>query len=254
MSDVSLDLVLVPGFLCDERLFAHQVSGLAARPGAGEVRVADITAETTIEAMAESVLAQAPERFAVAGLSLGGIVAAQVAHVAPQRVAGVALLDTNLAEPDRRQLDQRAAWADRVRAGDLFRLVVDDLVEPLTNDVLSHAPLIIDMALRAGADTFVRQNEALLHRRDRRDDLASFSEPVLIACGREDVLCPPRLHADLSERLGCPDPVVVADAGHLSTIDQPEALTSALWAWMNRCDNRNQLTPTGGESNEYTTT
>lgn len=249
---MSLDVVCVPGFLCDERLFAAQLRAFQELPQVRSVAVADVTASSSIESMANDVLAAAPERFVVIGLSMGGIVAAQLAHAAPDRLGGVALLDTNLAAPEREQLERRAAWAERVRDGELYRVVVDELVVPLTRNVAANAGLIVDMALQCGADTFERQNEALLHRRDRRDDLLEFPAPVLIACGSEDGLCPPQLHRDLAARTRRAEFAEVEAAGHLSTIDQPNAVSEMLGTWLNCCE-KHQPQPGGGEANEYIT-
>ena len=93
-------LVMLPGSMCDHRLFAHQFEALG--PG---VVLGDLTQHSSIEDMAEQVLAIAPDRFAVAGLSLGGIVAAEIAARSPERLLGLAVMDTNLAMPDSQQLE-----------------------------------------------------------------------------------------------------------------------------------------------------
>lgn len=222
-------LVLLPGAMCDHRLFAGQLHALG--PG---VMVGDLTRSDSIEQMARDVLDAAPERFAVAGLSLGGIVAAEIAHQAPERLHGLALLDTNLAMPDGRQLAQRAQWAHRVRAGEFARVIAEDLVFPMTSKTEHHG-VVFDMAYRTGATTFLQQNEALLHRRDRRQDLASITAPTLVACGREDVICPPHIHRDLAARIPGAELIEVDGAGHLATIDQPKALTSAIEHWLTVC-------------------
>ncbi len=225
-------VVLLPGSLCDERLFTAQIDALGADH---DVHVGDLTRSSSIEAMADDVLARAPDRFAVAGLSLGGIVATELASRAPERLTGVAVLDTNLAIPDGLQVERRTAWAQRARSGEFAQLIADEFVEPMTADAVAHGGLIFDMAFEAGVTTFLRQNEALLQRRDRRDDLASLSVPVLVAAGREDRMCPPHLHEDLAARTAHAELVLVDGAGHLSTIDQPAALNDALQSWLRRC-------------------
>lgn len=224
-----IPLVLLPGSMCDHRLFTDQLDELGP-----DVVVGDLTRGESIEQMALDVLDAAPERFALAGLSLGGIVAAEIAHCAPHRLHGLALLDTNLALPDGQQLETRAAWARRVRSGEFAAVVAEHLVVPMTVHS-EHSALVFDMAFGLGAATFLQQNEALLHRRDRRDDLASLSVPILVACGRQDELCPPQIHRDLATRTPGTEFVVVDDAGHLATIDQPKALTRVLENWLTVC-------------------
>lgn len=247
---MTVDVVMIPGFLCDGRVFESQVEALRAHPATDSVSVADITSADSIEAMATTVLDHAPERCCIVGLSLGAIVAAEIGHIAPHRLDGVALLDTNLDRPDDVQIARRRRWAEDVDAGRFLQVVHDHLVDPLTADPGAHGPLIVDMATRCGAPTFVQQNTALLHRRDRRDDLASLSVPILIACGREDELCPPRLHRELAERHPGAHLVVVDGAGHLSTVDRPDELSAALADWLTDCENHRQL-PTGGIRNAH---
>lgn len=238
---MTLPVVLLPGSMCDAALFSGQLESLGSAASVG-----DLTRSSTIEAMAADVLYDAPPMFAVVGLSLGGIVAAEVAMQAPSRVTGVALLDTNLALPDGAQQENRRRWRDVVRTGRFDELI--ETVDHLTIDPESHGQTIVDMAKRVGPEAFIRQNEALLHRRDRLNDLASLSCPVLVACGREDQLCPPSMHRDLAGRIPHARLSIVDGAGHLSTIDQPEELTSLLAQWLNLCT-INQ--PMKGNTHEY---
>ena len=238
---MTLPVVLLPGSMCDATLFAGQLESLGSAASVG-----DLTRSSTIEAMAADVLNDAPPEFAVAGLSLGGIVAAEVAIQAPSRVAGVALLDTNLALADEVQQANRRFWPEFVQAGRFNELI--ETVDHLTINPKTHGQAIIEMATRVGPEAFLRQNQALLHRRDRRNDLASLSCPVLVACGREDTLCPPAMHRDLANRIPHAQLSIVDEAGHLSTIDQPEELTSLLAQWLNLC-NTNQ--PMKGTAHEY---
>lgn len=222
--------------MCDHRLFAHQFEALG--PG---VAFGDLTQHSTIEEMAQHVLASSPDRFAVAGLSLGGIVATEIAARAPERLLGIAVIDSNLAMPDSQQLEHRVAWAQRVRAGGFANLIADELVEPLTRYPDMHGPLVFDMAIGLGPATFLQQNEALLHRRDRRDDLASLAVPVLVACGADDTLCPPAFHQELAARSPGAHLIVIEGSGHLSTIDRPDQVTTALQAWLAHCSQHTNI-------------
>ncbi len=228
---MSPPVVFLPGSLCDERLFAHQTSALS-----GPSQVADLSLDGSIEAMAERVLREAPAQFALAGLSLGGIVAAEVASSAPERVAGLALIDTNLDAPDEAQLNTRHRWADDVREGHFGR-VVDEILPSMTVSLAELGPLITAMAAAIGPEGFLNQNDALLNRYDRRPIVSTLTCPTLIACGSEDKLCPPQLHADLAARAPQARLVVVEQAGHLSTIDQPARLTEVIGSWLEMCNN-----------------
>ena len=190
---MTLPVLFLPGSLCDGRVFAGQ---LAAYDNA---QVVDLTRSSTIEGLAADVLAAAPPRFALVGLSLGGIVASEITHQAPDRVAGVEMLDTNLAEPDDEQLSTRRSWAERAQAGQLSQLV-SEMVPSLTIDSLVQRDVIMSMASNLGSEVFARQNDALFHRRDRRENPDRFDGPVLVACGSYDLVCPPSL--DRSSRTG----------------------------------------------------
>jgi pimeloyl-ACP methyl ester carboxylesterase len=112
-------------------------------------------------------------------------------------------------------------------------------VPALTISPEAHGPLIVEMATAVGPAGFLRQNEALLHRRDQLSIVSRFQGPILIACGSDDRLCSPRVHADLAARFAHARLLVVEQAGHLSSIDQPVALTSGLMDWLDDL-NRNQ--------------
>ena len=199
--------------------------------------------------MATRVLSEAPERFAVVGLSMGCIVAAEIAHLAPERLLGMALIDFNLDAPDDQQNRTRRRWADDVRGGHFDR-VVDEIAPTVTISPEAHGPLIADMARTVGPEGFLKQNEALLDRHDRRPIVSSFQRPLLIACGRHDQLCPPRLHADLAARVPHATLVVAERARHLSTIDQPARLTSAIESWLQMCKNHQPRRVNCYESNK----
>jgi pimeloyl-ACP methyl ester carboxylesterase len=240
---VTVPVLFLPGSLCDERVFADQLREID-QPS----QVADLTLDDSFAAMATRVLSEAPERFAVVGLSMGGIVAAEIARLDPARLLGMALIDFNLDAPDDVQNRTRRRWADDVRAGHFLR-VVDEIAPTMTISPEAHGPLIADMARTVGPEGFLRQNDALLDRHDRRPIVSSFERPVLIACGRQDQLCPPRLHLDIAARVPDATVVVAERAGHLSTIDQPARLTNAIESWLQMCKNHQ---PRRVNSHEYT--
>ncbi|MEO0491920.1 MAG: alpha/beta hydrolase [Actinomycetota bacterium] len=223
---MSLPIVLLPGSLCDERLFAELDLGDHA------LVHADLTRSDSITGMARDTLADAPARFIALGLSLGGIVATEMAALEPGRVAALIVLDSNLAPVDPAQVERRERWRSDVRAG-LLAAVVEEMVPSLTVDPAVHGPLVVDMAMAVGPDGFLAQNHALLHRtRDRRPELARFPGPVFVGYGYADAICPPALHAELVAHRSDAELVGFDEAGHLVTLDQPEALSAALRRWI----------------------
>lgn len=223
---MSLPIVLLPGSLCDERLYAGVDFGDV------ELVHADLTRSDSITGMARDVLAAAPDRFIAVGLSLGAIVAVEAAALAPERVAALVLLDTNLAPIDPAQAERRERWVSDARSG-LFTSIIESLVPDLTADPATHGPLIVDMARSVGAAGFLNQNHALLHRtRDRRPELARFPGPVFVGYGYADAVCPPALHAELVVHRSDAELVGFDEAGHLVALDQPEALSEVLRRWI----------------------
>jgi pimeloyl-ACP methyl ester carboxylesterase len=225
-------LVLLPGLLCDAALWAPQVEALAdiATP-----IVADLTLDESIEAMAARVLAEAPPRFALAGLSMGGYVAMTVARLAPERVTRLALLDTNARADSPEQTARRRALialADQGR----FNEVPPALIPALLSDRHQQDPtltaLVTDMALRVGPAAFVRQQTAIMTRPDARPTLGAIACPSLVLCGAEDSLTPPALHEEIRDALPDARLDVIPASGHLSTIEQPAAVSAALRDWL----------------------
>mgnify|MGYP002878624282 CR=1 FL=1 len=224
-------LVLLPGMMCDARLWAPQMAALGRRA----VLHAPLTEHDTVGALAASVLAAAPPRFALAGLSMGGIVAMEILRQAPERVERLALLDTN----PRAELPQtRAAREPQIaaaRAGRL-RAVMRDELKP---NYLVDSPgkpaildLCMDMALTLGPDVFVRQSRALAARPDQTATLAAWRGPALILMGAEDRLCPRDRHDQMHALLAGSTLTIVDAAGHLPTLEQPQRTTAALVRWL----------------------
>ncbi|SIS72609.1 Pimeloyl-ACP methyl ester carboxylesterase [Roseivivax lentus] len=231
-----LPLVLLPGMMCDARLFGPQIDALS---GARDVQVPGIGAASDMGALARAVLDGAPPRFALGGLSMGGIVAMEVARQAPDRVAGLALMDTNpLAEAEAIRA-RRAPQIEKARAGHL-RAVMRDEMKPnyLTDGPCRDAilDLCMDMAMDLGPEVFVRQSEALRDRPDQTDRLRAYAGPALILCGEDDALCPLKRHTLMHALMPRSTLIVVPGAGHLPTLEQPEAVSAALDAWLKEID------------------
>jgi pimeloyl-ACP methyl ester carboxylesterase len=231
---MSNTLILCPGLLCDAALWRSVVDGLS---GLATVQVADFTSQESISAMAETVLENAPDRFALGGLSMGGYVAQEVMRRSPERVTRLALLDTSARKDGAAQSLRRKdliALAGRGR----FRGVTPSLMPLLVHpDRLEDAALtdeIQDMAERVGADAFLRQQTAILGRVDGREDLKRIHCPTLVLCGREDQLTPLDAHIEMAESIAGADLVVLGNCGHMSTMERPADVTAAMRAWLER--------------------
>jgi pimeloyl-ACP methyl ester carboxylesterase len=228
-----LPLVLVPGLLCNELLWAPQSEALAdiAAPW-----LADTMRHDNFPDMAAALLAAAPPGpFALAGLSMGGYVALEVMRQAPQRVARLALLDTN-AHPDtpekRKARQDFIALAERGR----FLGVTDALLPLLVHpDRLQDATLVATiktMAKQVGVEAFVRQERAIMDRIDSRPHLPAIRCPTLVLCGRDDRLTPLDAHEEIARGIPHAELAVIDDCGHLSTLERPEPVNAALRRWL----------------------
>lgn len=225
-------LVLVPGLLCTRALWEPQIAGLA---DVAHMTVADHMRHDTMTGIAESILATAPHRFALAGLSMGGYIAFEVIRLAPERVTKIALLDTgSRADTPERSAARReliaTAERDGTRAAQERRMPVLVHKERMMDKAL--VDLILRMGEDTGVDAFRRQQMALMGRPDSRPMLKGIQCPALVLVGREDALTP----LDLSQEIvnGIPNAKleIVSDCGHLSTLERPEAVNRALRAWL----------------------
>ena len=225
-------LVLLPGSMCDARLFAPQVATLGRLRA---ILVGTLAHDDGVEAMARRVLWDAPARFALAGLSLGGIVAMRVVALAPERVSRLALLDTNhLPEPPE-VAAARAELVARALNGRLRAVMRDDLKPRYLADGPNRAAtldLCMRMALDLGAEVFARQSRAISRRPNATEALRSVRVPTLVLCGAEDALCPPARHCAMRDLVPGAELEIIAGAGHLPVLEAPEATNRALNAWL----------------------
>jgi len=231
MSD-PLPIVLVPGLNCSARLYAEQVTALW---GCGPVTIADHRRDDSMAAIAARILAMAPPRFALAGLSMGGYIAFAMVREAPERVARLALLDTSARPDTPEQTERRRSMIALAESGRFAE--VPDLLFP----VFVHRDRHGDEALRAivrtmaeetGPQAFVRQQHAIMNRPDCRPLLKSIRCPTLVLVGDGDALTPPMLSEEIAAGIGDAHQVRVPDCGHLSTLERPEAVNRALVEWL----------------------
>lgn len=225
-------LVLVPGLLCDDGLWAPQVAHLA---DVAEITMADPGAGETVDEIAANLLARAPARFALAGLSMGGYIAFSVLRQAPERVERLCLLDTNARADREEQKDQRRQLIEMTESGRFMEAVRTTRPFLIHPDRMEDAALnaqIDAMAERVGAGTFARQQRALLDRPDSRSDLGRITVPTLVVCGRQDALTPPKVHQEIADGIPGARLTVIEDCGHLSPLEQPAAVSALMRLWL----------------------
>ncbi|MEN2988307.1 alpha/beta hydrolase [Tistrella sp. BH-R2-4] len=234
MSD-RLPLLLLPGLLCDHDLWASVLTGLSDQ---AQMTVADLTRDDSVSAMAARVLDEAPTgRFALAGLSMGGYVAQEIMRQAPERVIGLALLDTSARPDSDDQKLRRRALIDLAGRG-RFKGVTPKLLpmliheRRLSDDALTGR--IMAMAERVGQAAFVRQQEAIIGRVDGRGDLSRIACPTLVVCGRDDALTPLPLAEEMAAAIPGAMLRVVEDCGHLPPMEKPDEAVTVLADWLDR--------------------
>jgi len=226
------DLVLIPGLLCNRELWAHQIAHLAH---IAQISVADVTKDDAIAGMAQRLLAKAPDRFALAGLSMGGYVAQEVMRQAPDRVSHFALLDTSARPDTDDQRARRRGLIDLSRHGQ-FKGVTPRLLPLLIHpDRLDDSLLvarITAMAEDVGQAGFVRQQTAIMERIDSRPTLPQIDCPTLVVGGVDDLITPPEVIREIADLIPGAALHLLPNCGHLSTMEEPEAVTALMLDWL----------------------
>jgi pimeloyl-ACP methyl ester carboxylesterase len=222
---------MLPGLLNDQRLWEQQAEALS---GQANVRIADLTRDNNVSDMAHRVLDEAPPRFSLAALSMGGYVALEIMRLAPQRVQRLALFDT-MASPDS---EERAAnrrglleLAERGR----FIGVSSQLLPRLIHQRWLGTPiadLVQQMATVVGKDGFIRQQQAILNRRDAVPLLSEIRVPTLIVVGDQDQLTPVAEAQLMHARIPGSRLVVLPECGHLPPLELPDRSTALLREWL----------------------
>lgn len=225
-------LVLIPGLACTPRLFEAQITALS---GERNVIVADHTCDDSIREIAARLLGNAPERFSLAGLSMGGYVALEVMRQAPGRVERLALLDTS-ARPDtpeaRQDRERLIALAEADRFDDIHSRLWPRLVHPDHQADGALQDVVIEMMRQTGPEAYIRQQRAIMGRPDSRPLLPGIEIPTLVLVGEGDAITPPEIAREMAEMIEWASLVVVPEAGHLSTLEQPERVAQALRLWL----------------------
>jgi len=227
-----LPILLIPGLATSARLYAPQLPALWTR---GPVTIADPVHDETLAAIAARILADAPPRFALAGLSMGGYVSFEILRQAPERVAKLALLDTT-ARPDAPEATARREKQIKMVEDGQFDLMAQflypGLVHPDRKDDTAFRAEVLAMMKEPGETAFIRQQKAIMGRPDSRPLLPRIACPALVLVGEADQLTPPAIAAEMAAAIPNARHVIVPAAGHLSTLEQPQAVTAALMEWL----------------------
>lgn len=231
-ADAPLEVVFLPGLLCDERLWADQVEALG---DIAHTTVARLDTADSMEAMATLALNQAPAgAFMLVGMSMGGYVAFEMMRQQPQRILGLALVSTS-ARPDMPETIEARRAQMRLAGYDLG-IVIDQMLPKLVhpdhlNDGRS-AGVMRSMAEEMGAEVFKRQEEAIIGRPDSRPTLGDINCPTLVMCGRDDQTTPPELHTEIADAIPGAHLSIIEHCGHLAPLEQPEQVTRELRSWL----------------------
>ncbi|MFH1982616.1 MAG: alpha/beta hydrolase [Pseudomonadota bacterium] len=230
-----IPMILIPGLLCDAALWGHQVASLHS---IAECKITEHHRHhATIGLMADAIVAEAPARFALAGLSMGGYIALEICRKYGDRVERLALIDTSARSDTPAQTDRRKSLIKQCREGN-FHSVPETLYPFLVHpDRMADATLkrqVIDMAARVGAEVFLRQQRSIMDRIDQVPNLSSITCPTMIVCGEHDQITPRACSEEMVEKICRSELVIVGDCGHMSTMEKPETVSSIMYNWFTK--------------------
>ena len=230
---MSEPLLLIPGLMCTPDLFALQVAAFA---GERDVMVADHMQADDMTEIARQILDGAPERFALAGLSMGVYLALEIMMLAPDRVTRLALLDGKARRDTPEQLAARHALLKLADDGRFMEITSQLLLPRLVAPGVVNEPVlretILHMARDTGEAAFRRQMNAIMNRRDYLPELPAIACPVLILTGELDVITPPECAQEMAGRMATAKLVLLPGCGHLSTLENPRGVNVQLREWL----------------------
>lgn len=226
-------IVFLPGLNCTAELFAPQ---FAAFGDGRSILVAEHRLDDTLGGIVQRLLAIAPPRFAVCGLSMGGHIAFELMRLAPERVTRLALLDTSAKGPTPETDAVRLrliALCEKGRFESVCNELWTRLVAPFRQGDASLRTIADRMALACGPEVFIRQQQAIMKRPDSRAGLSAIKVPVLVLAGALDVITPPDHSVEIAGLIGKNASLkLIEGCGHLSTLEAPEAVNQALSEWL----------------------
>lgn len=223
--------MMVPGLNCTGEVFAPSLQALA---GFGHVQLAQTNLGDSLVEIAEALLDAAPDRFALAGFSMGGYIAFEILRQAPERITKLALLSTQ-AHPDTQDISaMRQQKIKLVRAGRIQPYVPDENDEVLDISSRQRQDLVQlrqRMSAQLGPDVYVQHQTAIMNRIDSRPTLKSIDVPTMILVGENDSVCPPENAALMAQTIPNAQLFSIAHAGHFAIVEQPERCMPAFEGW-----------------------
>jgi pimeloyl-ACP methyl ester carboxylesterase len=225
-------VVMIPGMMCDERIFAHQIEELSTDT---DIYIADISKYSSIQELASDVLENSPPKFFLVGHSMGGIVAMEMCSQEPDRIEKLVIMDSNpKPELEETKLKREPQIRD-VISGNLAQVMKEEMKPNYLADSYKQKDILntcMEMALTLGPEVFVRQSRALQSRDDQQSTLKDLDIPVLIMCGSDDKLCSLEKHELMHNIINDSKLEVVMDAGHMPTLEQPQKTTEVIKSWL----------------------
>lgn len=225
-------VVLASGQLLTAETWTPQIAALS---GSCDLRIADHTHDETIAGMAERLLTESPDRFDLVAHAMGGFIAFEVMRRAPQRVRSLALIATLAPNDGPAQTERRQGYIRLVEAGQ-FDGVVDEripiLVHPARREDEALLSVVRRMARETGAETFLRQQRAIMSRADSRPSLGAIACPTLLIWGRQDGITTEAHQQEMLAGIPGARLEVVEDCGHMATLEKPVTVNRLLADWL----------------------
>lgn len=229
-----IPLVLLPGLLNTGRVFEHQIRDLG---DIADIQTVELHPYDSIGAMAEAVLAAAPERFSLGGFSMGGYVCFEVMRRAADRIERLALIDTSASADAPESSARRRGFVEQTKIG-RFHGVQPTLLPQILHrsrlDDRSVVQPILDMAAEIGAEGFVREQTAILGRPDSRHMLADIDVPTVVIVGRQDQTTPLPRAQEMATDIANARLVIIEECGHMSPLEKPAEVSAALRRWLSQ--------------------
>lgn len=227
-------LVLVPGMMCDARVWETQITVMSY---SRVVMTAPVCRGDRIEEMASDLLSALPSKFAICGHGMGGVIALEIQRRAPERVLRLALIGTNALADTPPEAADREPRMIAAKAGRYDTLLETELIPRYVGEGRDRdraLSIFSEMAASIGADLYARQERAMQRRRDQQSTLRKITQPTLVLAGGQDRVVPLKRQEFVSELIPYASFNVIERAGHLPMLEEPEATTEALYAWMHQ--------------------
>jgi pimeloyl-ACP methyl ester carboxylesterase len=227
------DLLLIPGLGSDATIWSRTIAEL---DNDARCTIGDTLQDQSITDMAQRILSAAPSRFALAGVSMGGMVALEIMRIEPARVTQLALIECNAFPDTQEQAKQRRQSIAVIRGGidlraagqsSLARLIHPDAIDEIGEEIIS-------MGIRVGAEIYARQIEAVLGRPDQQSVLSTITVPTAIIMGANDAMIPRSCAEAMVAAISDAELCIIANCGHLPPIERPRTTATLLRSLLER--------------------